>query len=206
MHEWPDTRITLLIRIQDAADKQAWAEFVEVYEPLIFRFAVRRGLQEADARDITQRVLWTVARAAERWEKDRALGRFRSWLATVTSNAVINLVQRDSKNRGSGSSSVWDLLEQFPERDEQLETMWCYEKRCQMYRQAAEQLQKRFTEDVWTLFTRTTIGGEPIETVANELKKTMGAAYAARNRVLAALRKAVRDMELSESHPDWDRC
>ncbi len=61
MQPWPDTRDTLLMRLQDSADRHAWNEFTRLYEPLIFRFAVRCGLQEADARDITQQVLCSVA-------------------------------------------------------------------------------------------------------------------------------------------------
>ena len=102
MQPWPDTRDTLLTRLQNPADQQAWDEFVQLYQPLIFGFARSRGVQDADARDITQRVLWAVARAADRWEPGRDRGRFRGWLARVTTNAVINLVQRESQHRGSG--------------------------------------------------------------------------------------------------------
>jgi hypothetical protein len=45
---WPETRDTLLLRLQNPADQQAWGEFVQLYQPLIVRFAVRQGLQDAD--------------------------------------------------------------------------------------------------------------------------------------------------------------
>ena len=90
MDLWPDTRDTLLARLRDPSDQAAWAEFLSIYQPLIYRFSRSRGLQDADAQDATQHVLWAVARAADRWEPDPSRGRFRSWLAKVASNAAIN--------------------------------------------------------------------------------------------------------------------
>ena len=114
MQPWPDTSDSLIVRLQNPADRQAWNEFASLYEPLIFRFARRSGLQDADARDITQRVLWSVARAADRWQPGATRGRFRGWLATVTRNAVINMISRECDVRGTGLSAVRELLKDTP--------------------------------------------------------------------------------------------
>ena len=55
--EYPDTRASLIVRLKDRADEEAWCEFVEVYRPLIYRLACRKGLQHADAEDLAQQVL-----------------------------------------------------------------------------------------------------------------------------------------------------
>ena len=47
----PTTRPSLLVRIRDARDAEAWREFVRLYSPLVYRFARRKGLQDADAAD-----------------------------------------------------------------------------------------------------------------------------------------------------------
>ncbi len=64
----PDTRISLILRLPRSADGAAWREFVELYEPLILRFAKARGLQTNDAHELVQRVFVAVAGAVERWE------------------------------------------------------------------------------------------------------------------------------------------
>ena len=61
MAEVPPTRPSLLVRMRDAHDQQAWADFVRLYAPAIYRFARRKGLQDADASDLTQEVLRSVA-------------------------------------------------------------------------------------------------------------------------------------------------
>lgn len=196
---WPETRDTLLLRLRNLTDQQAWEDFVLLYEPLIVRFAIRQGLQDADARDIAQRVLLTVARAAEEFQVGEEHGSFRGWLAKVTTNAVINLVQRESKHRGSGRSSIWESLKQEPAASSQLSNAWQDEHRSAIFRIAAQQVQSKFTEEVWSLFWRTAVIGESIESVARELGKSIGAAYAARSRVLASIRKAASRIEHEEA-------
>ena len=81
------TRPSLLIRVRDLSDGSAWAEFVEIYAPLIHRYARRRGLQDADAADIVQDVLREFARCVPRFSYDPQAGRFRGWLYTLTRRA-----------------------------------------------------------------------------------------------------------------------
>lgn len=72
----PATRISLVTRLIDAADHQAWTEFTAIYEPLILRLLRREGLQETDARDVCQQVLAAVAKDIDGWRPD---GRERSF-------------------------------------------------------------------------------------------------------------------------------
>ena len=55
------TRPSLLIRIRNAGDREAWQQFVDLYAPLIYGLARKRGLQDADAADVTQEVFRAVA-------------------------------------------------------------------------------------------------------------------------------------------------
>jgi len=77
------TRPSLLVRIRDLKDGQAWSQFVKIYSPLIYRYARRCGLQDADAADVTQEVLRKVSRSIGQFEYDRQKGSFRGWLISV---------------------------------------------------------------------------------------------------------------------------
>lgn len=57
MSAGPTTQSSLLLRLRDARDEEAWNHFVEVYAPLVYRYARRRGLQDCDAGDVAQDVL-----------------------------------------------------------------------------------------------------------------------------------------------------
>ena len=49
MQESPATRASLLVRLREGEDAEAWQEFVHLYAPVIYGFARKRGLQDADA-------------------------------------------------------------------------------------------------------------------------------------------------------------
>ena len=68
MNDIPDTRESLLIRVRDPEDREAWERFVEIYQPIVFRLARRRGLQSADAEDLCQRVLLSISTAIADWK------------------------------------------------------------------------------------------------------------------------------------------
>src|SRR5262245_61410540 len=82
------TRLSLLVRLRDARDDGAWAQFVELYAPLVFGFARKHGLQDADAADLTQDVLQAVSGAIQRLDYDSRRGSFRGWLFTVARNKL----------------------------------------------------------------------------------------------------------------------
>ena len=49
-----ETRNSLLLRLPDKTDIDAWDQFIDIYQPLVFRLARSKGFQEADAHDIVQ--------------------------------------------------------------------------------------------------------------------------------------------------------
>src|SRR5262245_33587255 len=84
LDQLPVTRASLLVRLRDGDDPKAWTEFLEIYAPVVYRFARNRGLQDADAADIMQDVLRSVSSAVGRLEYDAKRGTFRGWLFTIT--------------------------------------------------------------------------------------------------------------------------
>src|SRR5438094_7280967 len=99
------TRPSLLLRVRDPRDKDAWREFVELYGPLVYRFARKRGLQDADAADLTQIVFQAVVPAIQRLDYDPRRGSFRGWLFAVVRNQLHNFLHRQGPTPpGSGDT------------------------------------------------------------------------------------------------------
>src|SRR5689334_16878411 len=73
------TSPTLLGRLRcNPGDQAAWSDFVDRYGRKIYGWTRERGLQEADAQDVTQNVLVELARQIIAFEY-RATGSFRAW-------------------------------------------------------------------------------------------------------------------------------
>lgn len=192
MSDFPETRETLLQRVLDPADREAWGEFVGVYRPVIYRLARRRGLQDADAQDLAQKVLISVSDAIGEWECDESRGRFRTWLSKVTHNAVIDAFRRLRPDAARGGTSVVAKLNGHGTvdgiRDDELKL----EYRRELFRRAAIAIRDDFESGTWQAFWRTTVDDCAVEDVARELGRSVGAVYSARARVMRRLREEVQ--------------
>src|SRR5260221_13357267 len=176
MHEFPGTRLSLLVRLRDAADERAWTEFVSIYEPAVYGFARKKGLQDADARDLCQEVMGSVARAIDRWDPDPCKGPFRAWLFCIARNLLINRAASERRHpRGSGESDIHDLLEQQPAGETADSALFDVEYKRQLFHWAAEVIRIEFTESTWNAFWRTAVEDLGVREVAAELKISAGA-------------------------------
>ena len=194
MTDPPLTRPSLLIRLRDARDGEAWSEFVRLYGPLVYRFARRSGLQDADAADLVQDVLRAVSTAAVRLRYDPERGTFRGWLFTLAQRKRSDfLARRTRQERGSGADGMRMLLDDWPARDEA--DVWDNEYRRHLLTSAAEQVRGHFSPAVWQAFWQTAVEGRRGKEVAGELDMTVAAVYLARSRVMARLKRQIHEWE-----------
>jgi RNA polymerase sigma-70 factor (ECF subfamily) len=153
MHESPATRASLLVRLRDVTDGDAWREFARLYAPVIYGFARNRGLQDADAADLMQEVLRSVSGAMSRLEYDPVRGTFRGWLFTVTRNKVFNFLDgRKRRVQGSGDSRVQQRLEQHVDSDGKLSADWEADYQRSLAAQAMERVKHEFQAATWDAF------------------------------------------------------
>ena len=191
MNQHPDTRPSLLVRLRHSDDRDAWYEFVEIYRPVILRLARLKGLQEADAEDLVQKVFTSIAGAIHRWEVDPSRARFRSWLRRIADNAILNVLTRKGLAVGSGDSRVLRSLDNLPADESSDSELLRTELRREVFRYAAEHIRSEFRPATWQAFWRSSVEGRDVEEVAKELGKTRGSVYAARSRVMRRLKEAV---------------
>jgi RNA polymerase sigma-70 factor (ECF subfamily) len=166
---------------------------------VIYRLARQRGLQDADAQDLTQQVLMAVASAIGNWEKQNEEVRFRHWLRRIARHAIVNALTRRPRDRGAGGSVVQDLLLEHPGADEESDAQINLEYRRELYLRAAQMVRSDIEPDTWRAFEMTVIENRSIDKTAAELDKPVGTIYAARSRIMRRLRQAVKELEQSES-------
>lgn len=194
MADIPPTRASLLLRLRDPRDEAAWAEFIDLYAPLVYGYGRKQGLQDADAADLSQEVLGAVAGAVGRLEYDPYRGSFRNWLFTVVRRKLSNW-RRSQRNRpGGGVPEADRLLEQCPVPEEEA-AEWEAEWERRLFAWACEQIRRNVADSTWQAFWRTAIDDQPGKEVAADLGLSVAAVYLARSRILARLKELVRSVQ-----------
>ncbi len=189
-----DTRSTLLFRVRDARDQAAWSEFVDLYMPLVFSYALKMGLQEADAADAAQETLVLVVRAIPSFQYDSQKGSFRGWLLTILRNQLRREANKAKhQTPGSGDTRILQILQEQPGRDEL--DAWEREYQLRLFHWAANRIRNLFRESTWQAFWSTTVDGVSISSAAEQLGISEGAVYIARSRVLARIRQEIDQVE-----------
>ncbi len=192
----PTTRASLLLRLRDSQDHEAWLEFVSLYEPAVYRLLRRHGLQDADAREVMQDLLMAVSRSIDRWDPAKERGSFRGWLRRVARNLVINwLKQRQRQAIAVGGSDMQAMLDMLPDESAPETAEFDQELRRAIFQRAAEQVRAEVQPATWQAFWETGIVGTPPADAAQKLGITAGAVRVAKCRVLARLKAAVNEME-----------
>jgi RNA polymerase sigma-70 factor, ECF subfamily len=188
------TRPSLLMRLRDRTDAEAWRTFALLYAPIIYGYCRKSGLQDADAADVTQEVLKQVSQSIVGFDYDPRKGRFRDWLRIVTRHKVCRFLDRRPAGEvPAGAESLEAISES------QADAEWADDLHARLLEVALEQIRPRFEGMTWRAFERTWIGGVDAREVAAEIGLAIDQVYAAKSRVLKHLRAQV--LSLAEDLP-----
>jgi RNA polymerase sigma factor (sigma-70 family) len=194
----PATRMSLIVQIRDGSNRAAWQEFVRLYGPVVYGFARKRGLQDADAADLMQDVLRSVSSAIGRLDYDRSRGTFRGWLFTITRNKIFNFLSaRQARPQGSGDTTTNRLLDSHPASSDDSES-WELEYQRRIAALAIERVKGEFQENTWRAFWLTAVDGVAAAETARQIGISPGAVYVAKSRVLARLKQEAEAIERQE--------
>jgi RNA polymerase sigma-70 factor (ECF subfamily) len=175
------TSPTLLERLRQPGQKEAWERFVQLYSPLIYYWARRTGLQTQDASDLVQEVFTLLLRKLPEFEYDGKKS-FRGWLRMVTLNKW-----KEKRRRQQGPSATDEELEQLAAGDH-ASALWEKEYQQYLVGRALEIMKAQFEPTTWKACWAHTVEGKPAAEVAARLKISANAVYLATSRVLQRLR------------------
>ena len=182
------TSVSLLKRLHGPADQAAWDQFVRLYTPLLFYWARKAGLAEADSADLVQDVFCVLVRKMPEFRYDPSKS-FRAWLRTVLRNTWINRGRQkiaephgdlEAMQHQASSDDIADLEEA--------------EYRQQLVARAIELMQSEFEPSTWQACWRFAVVGQPAGEVARELGISINAVYLAKSRVMSRLRRELEGL------------
>jgi RNA polymerase sigma-70 factor (ECF subfamily) len=189
------TSASLLMRLaQSPPDESAWDDFMQKYGEQIYRWCRHWGLQDADARDVTQRVMVDLARQMPDFSYDRSK-RFRAWLKTIAHRhwgKYVAALQRPGQ--GTGDSYVGSLLDSVEARDD-LARRLDKEYDLELLGAAMGAVRERVQPATWEAFRRLALEHQSGEEAAAALGMSVEAAFKARSNFTKLLREEMKKLE-----------
>jgi RNA polymerase sigma factor (sigma-70 family) len=193
------TRITLLHRLNEKPDDQTcWAEFVAVYGPAIHQWCQHWGLQETDAQDVTQNVLFRLTTRLPNFKYDRTKS-FRGWLKTLTHHAWHDFITEAGyrNTRGSGDTRVNEQLQSAEaKQDLAARVEAAFDK--ELLEIAVERVKGRVAAATWQAFQMAAFDDVPPQEVADQLGMRVSQVYLAKHRVQKLLQEEIATLEAAE--------
>lgn len=194
------TRGTLLARLRDVDDKDAWEQFINCYTPRIYAWCRRFGLQESDSADITQDVLGKLITAMKSFQYDPSRGSFRGWLKTVTNNAIRDLMSSFKRpGRGTGDTTANQQLAKLVS-DEALQTLSALieeEGERELLEEAEARVRPRVKEVNWDAYWLTAREEMKAPDAAAQLGIAVADVYVAKSRIIKMLKQEVERLNSS---------
>jgi RNA polymerase sigma-70 factor (ECF subfamily) len=184
-----ETPFTLLLRLKNRSDHEAWRQFVQLYAPLLRIWADHTGLQDSDAEDLVQEVLIVTIHELPRFEYDRS-GSFRGWLRRICENKANEFRRR---RRVVGRQTGDTGLDAAASPD-QIELFWEREYAAVLTARALQLMQGEFEETTWRACWELTVHERSAADVAAELGISPNACFIAKSRVLRRLRELLGNL------------
>src|SRR6185295_15351572 len=92
--EFIPTRKSLLTRLKNWDDQEGWREFFDTYWRLIYSVAVKSGFNDAEAQDLVQDTVISVAKKMRHFHYDPSVGSFKAWLLLITRSRITDRLRK----------------------------------------------------------------------------------------------------------------
>ncbi len=191
----PQTSASLLERLSDRSDSEAWARLVELYSPLIRGWLRRYELADSDVNDLSQTVLAAVVANLPDFRHNGRVGAFRAWLRTITVNSARQKFRMDRNHVGSpGGIAFLASLDELDDPDSGLSEVWDRAYDAHVLQMLLAWAEPEFEAKTWQAFRRQVFDQARPKIVAQDLEMTVNAVLVAKSRVLKRLRELSRGL------------
>ncbi|MGB7770039.1 MAG: sigma-70 family RNA polymerase sigma factor [Verrucomicrobiia bacterium] len=195
------TRATLIQRLKDWQDQSSWQDFFDTYWKLIYGTAIKSGLTAAEAQDVVQETMISVAKHMPAFKYDPAIGSFKTWLLNMTRWRITDQLRKRgpfvashsaSNDPETGTRTVEKVIDPMG-RD--LDALWEAEWEKNLLDAAMAKVKRRLDPQKYQIFDLYVNKGWPPEKVAATFGISVDQVYLAKHRTTELIREEVKKLE-----------
>ena len=168
----------------DIEDQERWRGFVDIYDPLIYRYARLKGLGHEDAREVVQECMARLARRGPDLDFEQEPRRFKRWLRRVAANRI-----NDMFKRRRPPHSLPEDISLTETREPSVDKVWDDQWKRKHLRSFLKLILARVSVSTRHAFQLYVVSGWPVDEVAETLSISADQVYAARSRITRELRR-----------------
>ena len=191
------TRRSLVERLTDWQDQRKWQEFFETYWQLIYGVARKGGLTDAEAQDVVQETVLTVAKNITKYEREA--GSFKGWLLHITRWRIADQFRKrapaekqrhtpDDSRRGTAT------IDRVPDGFD-LDAAWEEEWQRNVLAAALERVKRKVDAKHYQIFDCVVMKQWPVSKVAAELRVSVAQVYLVRHRISGLVKRECMAVE-----------
>lgn len=199
--ETATTRASLINRLRNWKDEPSWHEFFRIYWKFIYGGARKAGLSDAEAQDVVQETLISVAKHMPTFKYNPSIGSFKSWLLNLTRWRILDQFRKRKPDGGhkSPSNEIATKTEPIDALADpnalDLNAIWEAEWQTNLLNVAMENLRRRFDPQKFQIFDFYVNKEWPPEKVAERFKVSVDLVYQTKHRMTEAIRDEVSRLE-----------
>ncbi len=191
------TRRSLLERLKRWDDQESWRAFFDSYGGLLYRTALKAGLNDAEAQDVVQDTIITVAKKIETFTYDPAEDSFKGWLLYLTRKRIA--MEYRKRHRSPSAATVSDAgaeLDQIPDSAGiSFETLWEEEWSRAKWEEAIAKVKGQVGSKQFQMFHLYAVKERPALEVAKALGVPVAQVYLAKHRIAALVKKELNQLK-----------
>ncbi|MBI2926657.1 MAG: sigma-70 family RNA polymerase sigma factor [Verrucomicrobia bacterium] len=199
------TSASLLGRLKNLDDQASWQRFFDTYWRLIHGVALKAGLTEAEAQDVVQETVISVARHLPGFRYDPKVCSFKSWMLRLTRWRIIDQLrkrlpsdQRIDISSDDDSTATAALDQLTGGKAPELEAAWNEEWEKAVLAAAIERVKQSVSPDQFQMFDLYVLRQMPVTEVARLLGTNVPRVYLTKHRLSKLLRSTVAELEGTE--------
>ena len=187
------TRATLIQRLKNWQDQSSWQDFFDTYWNLIYGVALKGGLTRAEAEDVVQETLISVAKHMPTFKYDPSIGSFKGWLLNMTRWRIADQLRKRKHMSLPDESDIDDLkIDKLAEPlAPDLEKVWDVEWENNLMNAAITNARRRLDPGHYQIFDFYVNKAWPPEKVAATFSVPVGHVYTIKHRVTEVIRQEV---------------
>lgn len=174
-------------------DQSSWQEFFDIYWKLIYGVARKAGLSDAEAQDVVQESMVSVAKHMPTFKYNPAVGTFKAWLLTLTRWRIVDQLRKRGPivphHSSEGDTARTATVERIADANSlDLDAIWEVDWKATVLDATMARVKRRLDPQKFQIFDFYVNREWPPEKVAQTFNVTVNQVYLVKNRVTEMLR------------------